>query len=111
MNNKKNYKDTQEYENMLCGYKLTEALAYYKKQGGTEKRLHSCTAWTIENDRFILLKSYNTFIAVYEKSTQKFYDCLRTVYGYTATSSKHISKLKGDIIKSGNDIKLCFTSR
>ena len=58
------------------------------------ERLDYCQAWTIETDDYILLKSYNTIVAIYEKATNTVADVLRTVYGYTATSAKHISKFK-----------------
>ena len=58
------------------------------------KRLLSCSAWVWETENFYVLQSYYTFIACIEKSTDICYDVLRLVYGYTSTSSQHISKFK-----------------
>lgn len=58
------------------------------------KRLDNCTAWIYENDNYYVLQSYNTIIAFIDKTTNTLYDVLRYVYGYTATSAKHISKFR-----------------
>ena len=55
------------------------------------KRLDSCQAWIYEINGYKLLVSYNTFVAAVD-SNGNGYDFLRFVYGYTATSAKHISK-------------------
>ena len=57
-------------------------------------RLDHCTAWTAEVGEYEVLKSYNTIIAIIHKPTGVMYDVLRYVYGYTATSAKHISKFR-----------------
>lgn len=57
-------------------------------------RLDYCQAWTQDFEGFTLLWSYNTAVAVYDKSTDTLYDVLRAVYGYTATSAKHIAKFR-----------------
>lgn len=57
-------------------------------------RLDNCQAWIIQLDDFILLKSYNTVVAVFEKNTGFLADVLRVVYGYTTTSAKHIAKFR-----------------
>lgn len=63
------------------------------------KRLYHCQAYVSdiyegENVRYTILKSYNTIVAYYDHDDGTFYDVLRPVYGYTATSSQHISKFK-----------------
>lgn len=58
------------------------------------ERVDYCQAWTIETPDYVILKSYNTIVAIYEKATNTVADVLRTVYGYTATSAKHISKFR-----------------
>lgn len=58
------------------------------------ERLDYCTAELETYDNYIALRSYNTIVAVYSKSSDTIYDVLRYVYGYTATSAKHISKFK-----------------
>ena len=54
--------------------------------------LYSCNAEILEYNGFIALVSYRTPIAVYTPDNATLYDCLRIVYGYTATSAQHISK-------------------
>lgn len=58
------------------------------------KRLDSCTAWVKETANYYILQSYNTNIAFVDKANNTLYDVLRYVYGYTATSAKHISKFR-----------------
>lgn len=56
-------------------------------------KLYSCNAEIWECMGILALVSYGTPIAVYTDDGS-LYDCLRVVYGYTATSSQHISKFK-----------------
>lgn len=58
-------------------------------------RLNRCQAWTQEFEGFVVLWSYNTAVAVYDKSNRTLYDVLRGAYGYTATSAQHIAKFRG----------------
>ena len=58
------------------------------------KRLDYCTAWTADAGKYEVLKSYNTIVAVYDSEKNELYDVLRYVYGYTATSAKHIAKFR-----------------
>ena len=60
------------------------------------KRLRSCTAEVLETPSFFILRSYNTVVAVVEKSTGNCYDILRVAYGYPATSAQHIAKFSND---------------
>ena len=69
----------------------------------TEKRLYSCKAWMYETQNFIVLRSYNTFIACYDKKCKSFSDVLRHEYGYTSTSNQHYFKFKNYINQ-----KLCL---
>lgn len=55
-------------------------------------KLYSCNAEIWEYKGFLALVSYGTPIAVYTPDNATLYDCLRIVYGYTATSAQHISK-------------------
>ena len=57
-------------------------------------RLNHCQAWTQDFEGFTVLWSFNTAVAVYDKYTDTLYDILRAVYGYTATSAKHIAKFR-----------------
>ena len=60
------------------------------------KRLRTCQAYVYETPSFYVLRSYNTAVAIIEKSTDTCYDFLRYVYGYTNTSAQHISKFDKD---------------
>ena len=57
-------------------------------------RLNHCQAWTQDFEGLTVLWSYKTAVAVYDKYTDTLYDILRGVYGYTATSAKHIAKFR-----------------
>lgn len=63
---------------------------------GKGKRLRTCQAYVYETPSFYVLRSYNTVVAIIEKSTDICYDFLRAVYGYTSTSAQHISKFDKD---------------
>ena len=60
------------------------------------KQLRSCQAWVWETEEYYILQSYETFVAVIEKSTDTCYDALRYVYGYSSTSAQHIAKFRHD---------------
>ena len=60
------------------------------------KRLRTCQAYVYETPSFYVLRSYNTVVAIIEKSTDTCYGFLRGVYGYTSTSAQHISKFDKD---------------
>lgn len=66
--------------------------------GGVE-RLRYCSAYTATTKGYDLLYSYGTLIACYDHETEKVYDFLRMVYGYTATSAQHINKFSQDFGK------------
>lgn len=66
---------------------------------GNYEQLDSCQAWVFQiidgsTGEFVGygLVSYNTFVAAVVYG--EFYDFLRYVYCYTATSAKHISKFR-----------------
>ena len=62
--------------------------------GMKETQLNSCTAWYFETKDCLVLRSYRTIVALYDKNNNNFYDILRYVYGYTATSAQHIAKFR-----------------
>lgn len=76
---------------------ITEYEEEYRNRITPWSRLRSCTAWTVETEHYIFLKSYNTIIAVIDKTTDTLYDVLRGVYGYTPTSAQHIAKFNRDM--------------
>lgn len=60
------------------------------------RRLRNCTAYVYRVGDFWALRSYSTTIAIIDTTTNTLYDFLRLVYGYTSTSSQHISKFNHD---------------
>lgn len=86
----------EETNNIVLGH-YTEALNQLDHMQVKEnKQLRSCTAWVYETADYYILQSYRTIIAVIDKRTDTCFDALRIVYGYTSTSSQHISKFKKD---------------
>ena len=76
-------------------YKEIESRLYLVfKNGNKLCRLYSCSAEIWGYHGVLALVSYGTPIAVCIPEYGALYDCLRVVYGYTATSSQHISKFK-----------------
>lgn len=65
-------------------------------------RLRTCSAWVYETEHFYILRSYNTFVASYNKETHEFIDFLRYVYGFTHTSASHVAKFYNDFARKGN---------
>ena len=62
------------------------------RHNGVE-RLDYCQAMTCQKSGYTFLISYNTIVAFVDESGNM-YDVLRLVYGYTATSAKHIAKFR-----------------
>lgn len=81
--------------NEICEEIWNNAMDAYRIFGvNAWTRLDYCTAWTTENQDYEYLMSYNTIIATHDKKRDITVDMLRNVYGYTATSAKHISKFR-----------------
>ena len=75
-------------------YKEIESLLYLVFNKCKKRcKLYSCNAEILAYMGILVLVSYDTPIAVYTRDGS-LYDCLRVVYGYTATSSQCISKFK-----------------
>ena len=69
-------------------------------------RLNCCQAWYGAQDGvedIIILRSYHTVIAIYDKRENIVYDFLRAVYGYTSTSCQHIRKFADKMRYSFNE--------
>ncbi len=64
------------------------------KEYFNRQRLDYCSAYTYETKNYICLISYHTLIAFIDRETGILYDVLRYVYGYTATSGKHVAKFR-----------------
>lgn len=61
---------------------------YDQNNFASPERLDYCTAWMYDNNKFVVLKSYNTIVAIFCKKTRTI-----IVDGfYSNTTSKHISK-------------------
>lgn len=70
--------------------------AIQERPRSTEKQLRHCTATVFQTENFIVLRSYNTIVAVIDKRDKSLYDVLRYVYGFTSTSCQHIAKFRHD---------------
>lgn len=74
-------------------------------------RLRTCQAYVYETDHYFWLRSYGTFVAFIEKTTDTCYDILRLVYGYTATSAQHIAKFRHDYGQDKFSVHQSYTYR
>lgn len=61
--------------------------------GVTVTRIDYCKCGYVRCGSYIFLISYNTLVA-YIQGDGVLFDILRLVYGYTATSAKHIAKFR-----------------
>lgn len=75
------------------------------------KRLRTCSAYVCKSNRFYILKSYRTIVAVIDTEDDICYDFLRKVYGYTATSAQHILKFQHDYGEGAWGCAYCLTWR
>lgn len=75
---------------------LTDLQDYTRTYVVPFERLRTSSAYVLETDKYYLLRSYNTIVAVIDKSTNICYDALRHVYGFTRTSAQHIAKFTSD---------------
>lgn len=60
------------------------------------KRLRTCSARVFDTKEYYFLKSYQTIVAFIKKDSGEIFDILRYNFGYTSTSSQHISKFIHD---------------
>ena len=93
-------------------YRGIEGLLYYVFTNGKKRcKLYSCNAEILECNGSLVLVSYDTPIAVFVQGDMALYDCLRVVYGYTATSSQHISKFKKWLAENNYTVKFVVRFR
>nr|DAG68845.1 MAG TPA: Clr5 domain protein [Caudoviricetes sp.] len=94
---KKRFDETQRKN-----YDSIVEMAFYVARYRAEK-LYSCKATVRREGNYIVLKSYDTPVALYVEGSHNgvLYDFLRTEYGYTVTSSKHIVKFKKWLAEKG----------
>ena len=86
----------QKHENMIVEQaweKAQKVWANALKEIDDFERLDYCQAYTYQTRGYTFLMSYNTLVAFIDYNDQM-YDTLRLVYGYTATSAKHIAKFR-----------------
>ena len=90
MTNEMMYKTFKKLSGHIEGWSVKEA------DTACFGQLFHCKAWLygvdIDNKRYMVLKSYNTVVAVWDVEENVIIDALRAVYGYTNTSAQHISK-------------------
>ena len=91
---------TQKQVNEACAIAAAKVMDYFSEwESVFTRQLRSCQAkvyaYDTEKGRAYVLKSYNTLVAMIDEAGVC-YDFLRYVYGYTATSAQHISKLFKD---------------
>ena len=71
-----------------------EKWSFYREPIVSSHRLNYCNAYVLDTANYLVLRSYQTDIAIIDKRTGIMYDFLRFVYGYTATSAQHIAKFE-----------------
>lgn len=90
---------TRKEEQMRVNEIVKKAYDEYKASGfhyDYFKDLRSCSALVYTSPKYYILQSYSTIIAIIDRETDTLYDFSRMVYGYTATSAKHVSKFNKD---------------
>ena len=65
-------------------------------------KLRHCQAIVYETNNYYILASYITPVAILSKEDNHLYDLLRRVYGYKATSAKHIAKFYKDYVDTNH---------
>lgn len=89
-------KEMQKIDNEMVEKALSKAKKVWdnaSKELDDLERLDYCQAWTYQTRGYSFLVSYNTLVAFIDDNGNMF-DVLRLVYGYTATSAKHIAKFR-----------------
>lgn len=89
-------REMQKHENEMVekAWKLAKLVWFSQSIEVDESgRLNSCQAWWYKTGGYIFMRSYNTCVAFIDDKGNM-YDVLRLVYGYTATSAKHIAKFR-----------------
>ncbi len=89
-------KEVQRSINQIAEAIYTDAMSEYEREcryDDCERLLH-CQAWVYETTNYYLLRSYDTIVAVIDKTSYTIVDVLRMVYGFTRTSAQHIAKFR-----------------
>lgn len=95
-------------EQRAINVKVEYAIERYNattKPGDLKKlcRLRTCKATVYESYFYLVLQSYNTVVAIIDKDDMALYDFSRYVYGYTATTARHIAKFANEYDVSPSD--------
>ena len=86
----------QERINEMCLDVYRKACEEYFNCESNIKPFCKCTANVCDTSSYFLLRSYNTIVAVIEKSSGNCYEILLVAHGYTATIAQHIAKFSND---------------
>lgn len=95
-------KEPQKVVNAICVGAFNTIMNYiddWRLIPEKVERLKTYQSWILHYGKYDILKSYETYVAIYDKETDTFYDVLRYVYGYTATSAQHITKFYNKVSK------------
>ena len=66
-----------------------------------KNRVHKCQAWFKDYGVYVALKSYNTIVAIYDKSERILYSFGR----YSRTTYQHIRKFRNDYLPDMHNTK------
>lgn len=66
-----------------------------------KNRVHKCQAWFKDYGAYVALKSYNTIVAIYDKSERILYSFGR----YSMTTYQHIRKFRNDYLPDMHNTK------
>ena len=88
----------KQYQKIYGKTGFWEDFQHEERIRGRETQLRHCkaTVGTTVSGEYTYLRSYNTIVCIIDNVTGDAVDVLRTEYGYTATSSQHISKFLED---------------
>lgn len=75
------------------------------RKGEKRCKLYTCKAEVWEYDGLLVLVSYSTPVAMYLPDNATIYDCLRPIFGYTATSAQHIAKFSKWLAEDNYNVK------
>ena len=81
-------------------FMVNDRMSYKEFPDLIPHRLYYCKAWTLQSaySRWILLQSYNTIVAAYDKNTE----ILFVFDYYSATTSQHVAKFQKWLFKEMN---------
>lgn len=105
-----NKNEKQAFVNTICIENYREAMLEMNEKC-PKKKLRTCKAYVIETANYFVLVSYSTVVAIIDKLSDTLYDVLRWTFGFTRTSSQHISKFEKDYCKGKWSCEIRLTYR